>query len=182
MLNLLVYLVTARLYKDNEPNFCILLWAIKTENCAPMLHINFVPSANLNPKLWVAIRQQCSEVPLLCTTIDLLLIHGCRYTKFVHLNSSTIGVFLTIISILFLILIFIFNLNVLSSLCKVDIRSTAINIFSALPVRRPGCKGKESKPYFLRVWDAQWKTQKDRERKIVCREMSGREAPKFLVL
>ena len=72
------------------------------------------------------------------------LIHGCRYTQYIHRNSSTVGIFLAINFILFLIPIFVCNLNVLSSLCKVDIRSTAINIFSAAPVIRTGLKGERA--------------------------------------
>ena len=68
--------------------------------------------------------------------------HRCQYTQFVHLNSSTFGVFLTIIFILSLIPIFVFKLNALPSLCKFDILSTAINILSEVPLRRTEFMGR----------------------------------------
>jgi hypothetical protein len=189
MLNLLVRLVTARIYKDKELNFRLLLWAIQTRNRVPMLHINFVPRANLNLEVWVVLRQQCSYVPLLFSNVELpfdreqtwiwrfesscnnnaVMFHfcsviwnchliwskehvSCRYTEFVHLNSNTVGIFLTIIFVSFLILIFVFNLNSLPSVCQFDIRSWAINILSAVPLRRTGFKGRTEKLISCLSW------------------------------
>jgi len=119
-----------------------------------------------------------AELNPICCLLPLLGAHHFLHVSRIRVKSLTLRLLMSYIYDISRLRV---HPNVLPSVCKFEIRSTAINILSVVPVRRTGFKGKERKPYFLRVGDAQWKTQQDPERKIVCREMLGREASNIRV-